>query len=485
MTTGSRKINQQLDALEASKRLTRQGRNWLIAALDPFHDTDLALDGYPDVLTASTVVQLVKEQIQIAVPTTGAGAVATNNNWDCSIVLAPCLLPTTYAGTAPISATGVYSTGQAALTTPITYGGLTYGAGPQGANMWASTGNLNPAVTYATLNPIQYVKGSGRVIAMGFEVVNTTAEINKQGQVTSWRLPSRWTPSTVQFTYATTPPVTVPNTFQYSRLPPPNIANAQLLFGSRSWSAAEGAYVVSRQNSTENITQLPGNFNTCFTLDDNAAATATNIIDALGPATASASNFSDWLLPYDISGVHFTGLSYSTSLTVNVRWFFERIPGPLETDIVVLATPSAPYDPLALEIYCQCLRDMPPGVMLKENPFGEWFSDVLGKVADWAPTIGKVLTPFFPGAGAIGTVVGMGARAGSTAVAQASQRSSPRNNGPPLPPRNIPAPPPMPRRQLTKPRQPNQPAPRLRYRLRYARPLAGSASTAYSTPTYR
>jgi hypothetical protein len=116
-------------------------------------------------------------------------------------------------------------------------------------------------------------------------------------------------------------------------------------------------------------------------------------------------------LPFDTSGVHFTGLSYTTTLTVNVRWLIERIPGPNEADLVVLATPSASYDSLALELYTRCVNDMPPGVMLSENPLGEWFRDALSKVSDWAPKVGNALGTFIPGASIIGNGVGMAAGA--------------------------------------------------------------------------
>jgi hypothetical protein len=400
-----RTIDAALDRLEASKGLTPEGRDWLIAALDPFHDSELTLAGYPDVLTASTVVQLVKQQLQITVPTTGPGTVTAGNNWDCDVVMWPMLAVHPVGISSIVSPVGIIATG--AGGSGFDAGGLTVSAGPQGNGLWPTNTLNNTSATYTQLNPLPYIKGQGRVIGMGFEVVNTTAEINKQGQVTAWRQPTKWTPTSLNV--ATTPSQYVNGLT--TRLPPSTIAQCQLLYGSRSWAAAEGAYVVSRQNGEDNPARIPSFQSSIYTSGDFASGVQDIVYTENVATTFNGSQVtnSDWYLPFDLSGVHFTGLSFATTLTVNVRWLIERIPGPLEADLVVLATPSCPYDPLALDIYCRCLRDMPPGVMLKENPLGEWFSKVLSTVGNIAPKIGDFLSPIIPAAGMIGKVVGGGA----------------------------------------------------------------------------
>jgi hypothetical protein len=406
--SSTRKIDSILDKLEKSAHLTPDGRNWLVSAIDPFHDSDINLAGYPDVLSAATIVQLVKQQIQLAVPTSGSGIVTANANWDCSIALTPCCLPTTIAAQFAVSPTGLL-TGPTTVT-GCNYGGLVAMAGPQGQRLWpdATGGAVNASGTY--LNPSAYVKGQGRVIGMGFEVVNTTSELNKQGQVTAWRMPSLWTETMGYSADSAFPVYGGTGTYKLGRLPPSTIANAQLLFGSRSWAAKEGAYIVARQNTTANPAMLPSFQNIAFSALDNQALFADSWYSGTFPVQQPG-YYADWYLPFDTSGVHFTGLSYTTTLTVNVRWLIERIPGPNEADLVVLATPSASYDSLALELYTRCVNDMPPGVMLSENPLGEWFRDALSKVSDWAPKVGNALGTFIPGASIIGNGVGMAAGA--------------------------------------------------------------------------
>jgi hypothetical protein len=239
---------------------------------------------------------------------------------------------------------------------------------------------------------------------MGFEVLNSTAEIYMQGQATVWRQPNRPTPSTLSYSVATTPPTvgTLPGFI--NRFPPGTLGDAQLLYGSRSWKAAEGCYVVSRQCDAENPFSRPDYIPDFYSVLDSTHGANGLVYTPNAPGIAQ--KLLDIHAPFDISGVHFTGLSNQTSLTINVRWLIERSPSPTETDLVVMATPSASYDPLALELYCQCLVHMPPGVMQKENGLGDWFRNAMSGLEKWAPKIGDALSVIVPGAGVVGSLVG-------------------------------------------------------------------------------
>jgi len=107
-------------------------------------------------------------------------------------------------------------------------------------------------------------------------------------------------------------------------------------------------------------------------------------------------------LPWDNNGCIFTGLSKQSTLQVTVKYFIERIPTIRQPDLLVLARPPAPYDPVAMELYNRALSQLPCGVMVKENPLGEWFNDVLGAVVDYAPKIGQI---FGTGGALIGNTV--------------------------------------------------------------------------------
>jgi hypothetical protein len=424
-----RKINRILDSLERHSTLSKDGRDWLISACDPFHDSDFVLAGYPDLCTDATIVQLVKKQLQIAVPTSGNGQVTAGSNWDCSIAMFPTLNTYDLSKLYSIDGAGNFFNPPNS-TSGTVFGCLTVSSGPQGTDLWPLVGTESTSTTSQTLENSQYCKGNLRIIGAAFEVINTTAEINKQGQVTVWRMPSTYTDSTY-FGDPNAPTGT--NFFSWPcrsvRLPPANISNAQLLFGSRSWAAKEGAYVVLRQNSPSNPLSQPSFHDLVWTDTDTQSGAVQNVLTSDAGFGGQRGMASDVNCPFDISGATFTGLSYNTTLTINCRWLIERMPAPAESDLVVLATPSASYDPLALELYMGCMRDMPPGVMLSENPLGEWFSDVLGKVAEFAPKVGAALGAIgVPGASLIGTVAGRAAGEISQAV-----RPAPKSLPPPMP----------------------------------------------------
>jgi hypothetical protein len=97
----------------------------------------------------------------------------------------------------------------------------------------------------------------------------------------------------------------------------------------------------------------------------------------------------------DSNCVMFTGLSEQTTLTLRVRFILERFPSDSEGQILVIATPSACYDPVALEIYSRAAQMLRAGVPFTENPAGEWWRSMLtslGKVA--APLIKNLPIPF-------------------------------------------------------------------------------------------
>lgn len=70
-----------LDALTDMKKITPDGKEWITLALDPFHDYNKQIAGYPDADASQTVVSCFQYQADLVAP----GAV----NWDCHIYNAP------------------------------------------------------------------------------------------------------------------------------------------------------------------------------------------------------------------------------------------------------------------------------------------------------------------------------------------------------------------------------------------------------------
>jgi hypothetical protein len=377
-----RRVDAYLDNLVLNKTISQQGKEWLVAAIDPFHDTDVKCDGYPDINIAPSVVQLVKSTVQISCPGT-----ITTGTWDCNVVQLPFFTSRSYGSS--IATGNILNTGETVLGN---LGGIVAMGAQTGSSTALGTGIIINSAVVAD----SYFQGASRVVAAGFEVVNTTSPLNVQGQVIAYRQavppPIRETyvivnePTSDAFIGAASV-ATIPNW-------PSSTANALLLGGSRIWHAREGCYSVATLNSLENPAVGEQYVMPIFIADeieggeDTIAYIPTLEAKFAGPLS---SPHLVSMAPLNMTGAYFSGLSLSTTLEITLNLYIERFPDYFETDLVVLAKPSPCYDPMALEMYCHALTDMPPGVMQKENGFGDWFSGVASKIADFAAPVLKAI----------------------------------------------------------------------------------------------
>jgi hypothetical protein len=381
--------------------INETSRDWLIASLDPMHDTPLSVRGLPDLNTGNSLVQCVRQTATINKPNDSVAAA----NWDVNIVMFPVVdwesghdkqwntsdyyawLETDTITVAPYKVGGV---GALASSSGV----QTYG-NSSAAQVQEMSGGLNC--------PESFLNGSSRVIAMGFEVVNTTSPLNRQGLVTTWRQPtptidteyvSRETTLLSGTGFVTTYPFTQP---------PGSLEAAMLLAGSKTWEAEKGAYCVSTMNRLDNpAKQMQAVSVLSLTSDIKSEADVADV--GIGQGYEGTGDFlvqPRHIAPYNMSGAYFTGLSAQTTLQVTAIYYIERFPNPTEADLVVLAAPSAGYDSEALEIYAKLSRDLQTGVPSGMNPAGEWFESILNKVATVAAPVLKELGSVVPFGGAL------------------------------------------------------------------------------------
>lgn len=405
-----------LNRLVERSGLTECGRDWLIASLDPMHDTQLKnLEGWPDLETASSVVRCVKQTFTIA------SNQEIGVNWDCHIVQWPFL---DSLNSRHWTRTTGPSGGNRVIDTPtgaFNLGGLQI----YGVVAGAVLDPTNPFQNIATeLIAPAYSQGSGRLVGMGFEVVNTTADIKLQGQVTVYRQ-SQSNPNPIAWVTATTGGVLDPAfSGHWVRSPPTSQADAMLIPGSRQWLARDGAYVVQAFVGQDNppkvveyivpIVQLTTN------TEDNTGGGGTNTTPVAAPATGlvglnACMNVATKIYPVHMSGAIFTGLSDTSTLSVTLVYYYETFPTPAEASILVLATPSAKYDPIALELFSQVLSQMPVGVPSTDNADGDWFDGIMAIVRDIAPIAAPMLAMINPALGGLGAAAGTAAGAYLTA----------------------------------------------------------------------
>jgi len=408
----TRRARTMLESMVKSRTLTPGGLNWLVVASDPFHDSPIVCDGYPDVLTSSTITQCVTLSADVAVPTGVLG------NWDCHVFMNPCtpsfdlVSPLVFFRSLVVNS-GVVSQDGTGIQL---FAGFNAISVPNGADWRASAvGSTTPQISF----PDSFFAGYTRLVAAGFEVVNTTAELYKQGSVVSYRAPSVVSESTMYF-----PSVTTYVPTEFGSLPPSTTATATLFPNSRTWGAIDGVYSISTMNSTQNgfVVPTPKYAGLMSTPTPNELATDTPRLCYLPNSTTTTTGPCNHSLPFDLNGCIFSGLNVNSTLRVTARYYFERAPATSDPNLLVLARPSPPYDPVALELYSRLIVDMPVACRVDDNPMGEWFADLLAHLGSVAPMLGAALTPFFPAAGAIGTVLGKVAPMASARVRASQQR---------------------------------------------------------------
>lgn len=389
--------------LTREKIISPSGADWCTIAADPFHDKPLSnLCGYPqEGVNGQSAVLKVPYQFNLSAPT---GQVS---NWS--------FLLTTYPFTAG---------GAGAPSSLVPYqlmGNHLNNAGttaPPNNNCYplsvysGNDGNkLGPfhVLDAGNSSNVQglfledsYATGPHRVIGWGVEVYDTTAVIKRQGSCTVWRQNTNTCDKT-EYTYANYSGTSVQiggTSGVIIRRPPESIAEANKLAGTKSWKSEDGCYLVCTMNSNDITIKQPDDAQPIIFQSDVSTAVRTpassaqilsgpvnNVSAALiPPITFSVAtpqklwNFQ----PYNMSGAFFTGLDPAATFLIRMIMYVERFPTPDEPDIVLMTKPSAPYDPMALEIYDHMLHRMPVGVPVADNGLGEWFYDGIKAATNWA-----------------------------------------------------------------------------------------------------
>jgi len=408
-----------LNQLVESRRLTPEGLAWLIASVDPWHDTTISgVAGIPDQGTGKSVVFQVVSEYDISKP-----ASLPTGPWGCRVGNFPIL------STHRVTDGGYYGD----TVTQIRTGGPVVGDRaimPVQINFAAAGLDFDDTVNFIVgpLSgcdvPVKFTTGIVKVCGMGIEVINTTAQLYKQGLMTCARMVQ---PDVETFsTYVVMPYIgsaeTTVKTVNCFRTLPKNLGEMALYPGFAQMEAKDGYYAPVTLKLGRNLSyptpvgvllldQDPrgGTVNLTQPIDCYSSTMILFTPLTVPPTTASVyvSQECPIFASVDSNVVMFTGLSDQTTLTLRVRWILERFPSDSEAEILVMATPTAPYDPVALEIYSKMLALLPAGVSFTENPGGEWWTKALSKLAEIVgPMVAMIPHPYAKAAGTALTLGG-------------------------------------------------------------------------------
>jgi len=388
--------------------ISLQGKDWLIAAIDPFHDHQLKeLAGWPDVQSGASVVSTVKDTVTIRKPPT-----APAGPWTCFIVQWPWL-----SGNKNASSVGNYaamsrvgnemSLNFAAPGNNASVGGLVIYYVPEGLPLDITLGNGTLIIARIDVDQL-YTNGITRLIGLGHEVHNTTAMINLQGSVIVWRMMSNENEKTTWVENGTTDGTIAIFSGPLVRYPPSTQGEALLLSGSRQWEAKDGTYSVAAFHNIENpavlISPSAPVIASANSVDSEGVLANSNVYGPL-PAPNPIPGIIRPITGFRVHNFHmhgeiFTGLSDETTLTVNQNAFFEKFPGPDDKEVLPLATLSAEYDPDVLDLYSRIVNDLPVAVPVRENGLGDWFYDAASTAAKYlGPVLSGLPHPMLKGAG--------------------------------------------------------------------------------------
>lgn len=427
-----------LEKLCKERLITNEGCDWLKSALDPFHDFQLDnLKGYPDISTEPTVIVQVRQSKTIAAPT----GLAEGETWDCHFALSPvdfCQPGSTatsnirgiralpglgdYAGTMSypdVTVDNVCSRMDGLLINSVPSDGT------DGSNMTFTPGHCLESGT-STRHELQGIHlddfvdfnqtdlGVYRLVYSGFEVVNTTAQIAKQGSVTVYEYGNSYEVAAKR----QGPQLdSSPNT--WFRSPPNTLAEAKIMPGAHTWAAQDGCYNTAKFQS-DNPFQSATLRN--FSFSQNNDSNRENSGYLLSTDSATDHNFGSFASSdggdgssintatthfsrMNTTGAYFTGLSSSTSLFVTWRVGIERLPSANRPMFLALAQPSAAYDPQALVLYNLVANALPPGCPQGYNDAGKWFSWIAAKAKASIPTVYPIVRTAAMIAGQLGRPV--------------------------------------------------------------------------------
>lgn len=438
-----------MDDLCKQRLITPEACDWVKSALDPFHDLQLDhLRGYPDVATEPTVVVKIRQALTISKPP----GLAAGETWDCHIVASP--IDFSPVDSSAVRAARAVPFGNPARPTSDVAGiverqgqachrmdGLLINSVPSdatnGGNMTYTPGHCPESGAngyqlqhinlddYLDFNPTDL--GVYRVLYSGFEVVNTTAQIYKQGAVTVYEYGNSYEtgasmPQVDGQNLNFTQPPSQPTT--WFRCPPNTLAEAKIMPGSHSWAAQDGCYNTAKfqsENKFQAMTHRPWciaqnnptapddsgylNNNAGSFVSDPSLFKFSTATGGAGPGAPGVLGGPVHFSHMNTTGAYFTGLSEQTTLFVTWRIGIERLPAANKPAFLALAQPSATFDPNALVLYNMVANVLPPGCPQGYNDAGKWFRWISDAAQKSIPTVYPIVRTAAMLAGTMGRPV--------------------------------------------------------------------------------
>jgi hypothetical protein len=370
---------------------TEDGRQYVKRGVDPFHFGANDPVGIPDLYGGKSLLFNVERSLEVSNSGLAAGI------WDCHVAFLPFL---DSFGTASHKVNGVYPL--ASQVDEFLFAASTQNMGSglvvcKSLTSLGATFNANDAATeqysYIDLSDVltRVPAGKFRVVSAAFKVVNTTAEIYKQGNVQLYRQSSRYDTDSVYSRKDRNGNWWGGYSIHPFQGPPTSLADACQLRGE-TWAAAEGCIMpIHVRPCYPGLVSQSGP----LMITDNAATMGVGGYRCMNksqyiPGFDSTATTGELLLDSDISGAYFTGLSEQSTLRCTLYITIECFASPSDSGTMAISAPTPMYDPRALECYSHLLDLLPVGARSSENAAGDWLRRVKSKVQYLVRGAGKL-----------------------------------------------------------------------------------------------
>lgn len=375
--------------------LTPDGAAWLSETLDPFSDNNRSLAGYPDSDCYQTVVKSINTDHVLTKPLAAAGA------WDACIFTLPFLNKSLFsAGNQAGFAAKFKQTAES-----YNLGMINYAAADSGEALFPDSPLTATNYVCSNITDIDPYPVS-RVIGIGIEVIDRTAQLSKQGSLVAYSAPQGLQNHSAG-AWENTAGTIIGHTYGPSIMGWPSSASeAIVLPSSRQWEAKQGGYM-SVGFVGDNIPFVSYNCDTIKIFPDQDSRTSDCLCSGMNSATAEAAPAASLLIPdftkpvpIGLSGFFLSGLHNDASILIRTRVIFEIAPD-FNNTLVSIATPSAGLDTKALELYSYIRSNLPIAVPVSENASGDWWRRVLALVEKFAPMVAPMVAPLSLGGSAM------------------------------------------------------------------------------------
>lgn len=418
---------------------------YAISQVDPFHDMPYRLEGAPSDASASSVVMIVNQE-RVITASDFSLPVTEGLKFDMHVVSLPLLCDNDYYPCYMTTVNGFYNGVYSTAPPYVSLFPITVSAAATGQPTFAGgpTVGLGTTVPYFSSNEASGIRVARnmRVIGQSFEIVDETPKFYQQGACTVYNRPSSVNHKNA-YCYNIDQGGSSQVRYQFldSIAAPLNrIQQATIIPTSKTWKSSEGCYVVARRNGSDNPFQRPG-INTVVLqapTDPNNYPLTNSFLSTVAvqcaedPSSIASQNNSNMIVPYNLTGAYFTGLSnqYGT-YRLRAKFIYEILPDPTDSSLIPLASPTIPRNPSFEKLLDDLISSLPYGVPQTMNPKGELWGYIIQKIKDISGKIKKTtedprvqqIASFIPGApqalqtaGKVSNVVHTGAKVAGTFV---------------------------------------------------------------------